>query len=144
MNDDRLRILDSDTLSLIQRNREEVVRRFLAVPVTQRAVTVVTVEEQLRGRLAEIRRAQEGTSTFITAYARLQETFETFRHLNVLPLDDVAAEQLAILRAKKIRIGTQDLRIAAIVFSVGGILVTCNTVHFSKILGLEWEDWSRV
>lgn len=42
----------------------------------------------------------------------------------------------------KIRIGTQDLRIAAIVISQNAILVTRNQRDFSRIPGLQFEDWT--
>jgi len=46
------------------------------------------------------------------------------------------------LRRQKIRIGTQDLRIAAIVLAVKGILVTRNWKDFAKVPDLTLEDWS--
>ncbi len=46
------------------------------------------------------------------------------------------------LRGQKIRIGTQDLRIASVVLAVGGVLVTGNTRDFSQVPGLALEDWT--
>ena len=46
------------------------------------------------------------------------------------------------LRHQKIRVGTQDLRIAAIVLSQGGILVTRNQRNFVQIPNLILEDWT--
>ncbi|WP_414623214.1 type II toxin-antitoxin system VapC family toxin [Calothrix sp. CCY 0018] len=43
---------------------------------------------------------------------------------------------------QKIRIGTQDLRIASIVISNDGILVTRNQRDFSRVPDLQFEDWT--
>jgi len=135
--------LDTDTVSLIQRGREALRRRLLTIPPEQIAVTVITLFEQLRGRLADVNRAREGSSQLLQAYRRLQETVAYYCSLMVLPFDDAAATQLTELRKQKVRLSTQDLRIAAIALSVDGILVTCNTRDFRKIPGLSIEDWSQ-
>ncbi|MGB6298310.1 MAG: type II toxin-antitoxin system VapC family toxin [Rivularia sp. (in: cyanobacteria)] len=43
---------------------------------------------------------------------------------------------------QKIRIGTQDLRIASIVISNDAILVTRNQFDFSRVPDLQFEDWT--
>jgi tRNA(fMet)-specific endonuclease VapC len=54
-------ILDTDHVSLFQRSHPRVVAHALAVPPQSLAVTVVTVEEQMRGWLNAIRRASSMT-----------------------------------------------------------------------------------
>ena len=54
MADSPLYILDTDHISLLQRGSENVRRRLITVAATQRAVTVITVAEQVQGRLAVI------------------------------------------------------------------------------------------
>ncbi|ARI82576.1 MvpA [Microcystis aeruginosa PCC 7806SL] len=46
------------------------------------------------------------------------------------------------LREQKIRIGTQDLRIASISLSEKSILVTRNYRDFSQIPNLRLQDWT--
>jgi tRNA(fMet)-specific endonuclease VapC len=62
-----------------------------------------------------------------------------------VPLDEVAAEESGKIRAdlaaKGAPIGPYDLLIAAIARANGLILVTHNTVEFSRVAGLSLEDW---
>jgi len=46
------------------------------------------------------------------------------------------------LKSKKIRIGTMDLKIAAIAIANDAILVTRNLVDFEKVPGLNAQDWT--
>jgi tRNA(fMet)-specific endonuclease VapC len=46
------------------------------------------------------------------------------------------------LKQQKVRIGTQDLRIASIVIAQKGILVTRNSRDFEKVPNLKFEDWT--
>ena len=142
MSDDRLRVLDTDTVSHHQAGRTPVVERALALPPDQVVTTVVTVREHLRGRLAVVDRTPDDAS-LVAAFARLQRTLDYFTRVRVLPFDEAACQALARLRGQGIRIGTQDLRIAAIVLSAGGILVTSNLRDFARVNALEVEDWMR-
>ena len=78
----------------------------------------------------------------------------TFMHRNAMDIkfynsvalvlyDAVAARRFDDMRRQGIRIGTQDLRIAAIVLTQGTILLIRNTRDFSQIPGLITEDWSQ-
>lgn len=46
------------------------------------------------------------------------------------------------LVSQRIRIGTRDLRIAAVVMSKNAILVTRNRRDFERVPGLRFEDWT--
>jgi len=61
----------------------------------------------------------------------------------MLPFDETAAAILDDLRARKIRIGTNDLAIAAITLSVNGILVTRNAVDFQRVPDPVLENRAR-
>lgn len=134
-------ILDTDHLSLFQRGHLLVSERVNAIPLEQLVTTIITFEEQIYGRLNRIRRAvsQEG---LVLAYTQLQETLEDFKTIKVLEFNKDAANCYTQLLHQRIRIGTQDLRIAAIAISNNSTLVTRNQRDFSRIPGLSFEDWT--
>jgi tRNA(fMet)-specific endonuclease VapC len=138
-----LYVLDTDLLSLYQRNHPQVCNRILLARQNGLTIktTVVTVEEQYGGRLAQIRKAQT-PEVLVAAYDRLMTTFALFSQLEILPYDLAAAELFRQFRQMGIRIGTQDLRIAAITLAHSGIIITRNRKDFDRVPGLTIEDWS--
>lgn len=134
-------VLDTDTVTLQQANRATVLRRLERMPPTQVFTTVITLREQIRGRLAVIDRVEEDAA-LVQAYTQLQATINYFRQVHVLPFTNDALLKLQQLRRQKVRIGTQDLRIAAIVLSIDGILVTSNLRDFARVPGLRIENWN--
>lgn len=137
----KLYILDTDHVSLFQRQHPSVVQRIEEVDPDSLVTTIVTVEEQIRGRFNIIKRASKGPK-LIQAYAYLQDTIAYFNTIQILPFDQAANAQYEALRKQKIRVGTQDLRIAAIALSVNGTVVTRNWRDFQKVPGLALEDWT--
>ncbi|MDH4136595.1 MAG: type II toxin-antitoxin system VapC family toxin [Anaerolineae bacterium] len=136
-----LYVLDTDHVTLFQRAHPVVVQRVAAVEPEALAVTVVTAEEQLRGWLEAIRRASSG-SKLVWAYAGLRVALGYFNSVHLLDFDQAAYTRYEELRRQKIRIGTQDLRIAAVVLSVEGILVTRNRRDFERVPALVLQDWT--
>ncbi len=67
------------------------------------------------------------------------------RQFDSLPFDDDAAEEYADIRAyletQGKPIGTRDMLIAAIARANGLVVVTHNIKEFSRIPGLNVEDW---
>ncbi len=133
---------DTDHLSLHHRGHQQVRQRLLALPLKQRVTTIITVEEQLRGRFAMIARARN-SSEWVAAYSAFQQTLDDLMQLHLLPFDDQAAAEFIRLKACVKQVGTQDLKIAAIVVSVRGVLVPRNQRDFTRIPGLTLEDWTQ-
>lgn len=133
-------VLDTDHLSLYGRNHPTVIARLLEARV-QLTTTAINVEEQLRGRLAQIAEAKDG-STLSGAYQRLVETVMMLSEFNVLQYDIKSYEIYQALKRERIRVGTQDLRIASITLAHDGVLLSRNLQDFKKVPGLSIQDWS--
>ena len=134
-------ILDTDHATLYQQGHPALGERLRSLSTGELATTVVTYEEQISGRLAVVRRASK-SSERIQAFFWLQETLTFFCRMPVLPFDETAATVFQQLTTAKLRIGTQDLLIAAITLSKGAILLTRNRRDFQRVPGLMIEDWS--
>ena len=136
-------VLDSDHLSEIDRQSSvgRALGQRLRASRRQPVITIVSVEEQLRGWLAQVKRAQTGTA-LITAYERLQHKLETLPEWRMLAWNEVAAAEMAKLTALRLRLGTMDLRIASIVLAhQGATLLSRNLVDFARVPGLGVENW---
>ena len=138
-----LRIIDTDHLSLLEQNQPLVVAKLRSFDIETIAITVVTFEEQMRGRLNKIRQANSDEKV-IAAYSKLQATAEFLKQFNLIGFDSAACSCFNDFRRQRIRIGTLDLRIAAIAFSQNAVVVTRNNRDFSKVPGLILEDWTVV
>ncbi len=136
-------ILDTDCFSLYQNQHPEMVRRVKDVDKSEWFVTIITLEEQLRGRLAVINRvAAHHPEKLPGAYALLHKTQAYFCEVNLLDFDERSRVCYQELRQRKIRIGTHDLRIAAIALTHQSTLITRNQKDFTKVSTLSTDDWS--
>jgi tRNA(fMet)-specific endonuclease VapC len=135
--------MDTDILSLYQRNHPQVSAqiRLARQNGMNLTTTVVTVEEQYAGRLAQIQKAKT-PEILIAAYDRLNTTFSLFSQLKILGYDRTADDYFRRFRQQGIRIGTQDLRIASIALAHNGIIITRNRKDFGPVPTLIIEDWS--
>lgn len=85
-------LLDTATISHVQRGREPWASRVLALPEEERRIPVVVVEEQTRGRLAQIRLAETkgDHGRLLLAYLWLGETARFFGDVTIVPFDAAA------------------------------------------------------
>ena len=114
--------------------------RRLDASSEEAVTTVITLEEQMRGWLAEIHRIKDVAEQPF-AYDRLKTRAEFMAKWVMLPWDAEAASRFAELRAQGVRIGTMDLKIASITIAHDAILLTRNISDFSKVPGLRVENW---
>ncbi|CAN5914280.1 hypothetical protein BH23PLA1_BH23PLA1_39090 [soil metagenome] len=78
----------------------------------------------------------------VQAYLRLRRQLENYCRMRVPDFDDHAAAEFQRLRKSRIRIGTMNLKIAAIVLAHDATLLTRNLGDFGRVPGLKVEDWS--
>ena len=135
-------ILDTDHLSLLQRGHEPLRQHLLDVSPDQIAITIISVEEMLRGRLTQIGRAKRAPDR-VVAYYWFQETLDFITDFVIVPYSAEADTYFEAFSGQKIRIGTQDLRIASITFNANAVLVTRNWQDFEGVPNLRLDDWSR-
>lgn len=134
-------VLDTDHISLIQRGHSQVVEHLGAKLGSEVVASIISFEEQLRGRLAIVRRASS-PDEMAMAYLRLREMQDFFCTIPLLDFNSDAAVVYKKLRKDYRRLGKMDLRIAATTLAHNGILVTRNQRDFGQIVGLLIEDWS--
>jgi tRNA(fMet)-specific endonuclease VapC len=137
-------LLDTDHLTAL-RYRESagyaiLEARILAARDESFATTVVSAEEQMRGWLALVGRFREVREQ-IPAYERLREMFTFFGRWQIVPLDGRAVSRFEAFKKQKVRIGTQDLKIAAIAIANDALLLTANLKDFRRVPDLRVENW---
>jgi len=141
-------ILDTDMLTIVQRKEGNAYARLdarleAAAVVHAVCVTIVSFEEQMRGWLAYIARGGSMEHQ-VKAYRRLHALLDDFHNREILDFDGPAAGQYQRLTKRRIRIGTMDLKIAAITLARGATLLSRNLADFGKVPGLQVEDWTTI
>ena len=138
----RLLVLDTDHFSEWESGSAAGVRLRGRLPFAESdlAVTVVTVEEQMRGWLAEIRRHHD-LHRQIAPYAKLQRQVEAFADWIILPWDADSADLFVKLRRQGLRIGSLDLKIACIALAHDATVLTRNAKDFAQVPSLRIENW---
>ena len=110
---------------------------------TQRADAfscIVAAEESLQGWIAFVRRHHAGKEQ-VECYRRLQSCLQALANMTILPFDREAADIFHDLQTRQRRVGTMDLKIAAICIAHDATLLTRNVGDFDGINGLRVENW---
>jgi len=127
-------LLDTNICIFTIKDRPAEVRERFNRNQGKLAVSTITVEELIYGAERSMEQAQN------------MEVLESFlSHLTVLPFDTKAAYHAGQIRALLSRKGTPigpfDNQIAGHARSEGMVLVTNNTREFTRVIGLQIEDW---
>jgi tRNA(fMet)-specific endonuclease VapC len=138
-------LLDTDHVTLLKypsgQRGARLTERLDALPSDEEVgVTVITIEEQMRGWLASIAK-ERFAHRQVTPYRELASLFDFFAEYPIALFDDAAASQFDTLRAVKIRLGSMDLKIAAIALVNQALLLSANRTDFEQVPGLRVENW---
>jgi tRNA(fMet)-specific endonuclease VapC len=136
-----LYVLDTDHLTLLRKGQADVVARLAAIPPTDVAITIISIEEQFRGWFTQVRKARDAPE-LARAYQGLFDVIDMTRKLPVLPFSRAAVDRYLELRKSLRRLGKQDLAIAAVALDVQATVVTRNRQDFEQVPNLRVEDWS--
>lgn len=138
-------LLDTDHLSIVQRQTEPeystLLTRIAQHPPSDLACSIISVHEQVLGCHTYINQARRAEDV-VRGYGMLAQVLQDFTEALVIPFDAAAATVFAELVTQRVRVGTMDLRIAAIAVSRGMVVVTRNARDFRKVPGLQIEDWT--
>jgi tRNA(fMet)-specific endonuclease VapC len=138
-------ILDTDHVSVLDRGRElaqRLFQRLAGVDPAQVAVSIISYEEQMRGWLSYVAKAQT-IQKELEAYKQLKRQLTNYCEMPILEFDEPAAQEFQRIRKLYPRLGTMDLKIASVALAHQAILLTRNLSDFRQIKGLSIEDWTR-
>ena len=135
-------LLDSDHLTVLRfrgsERAERLRERLRAATGEPIGTTVVNVEESMRGWMTSIAK-ERSPHRQIASYRELAELFSFFSGFDIADFDQSAADRFVTY--SRIRIGTNDRKIAAIAMTRPALLLTANRQDFEQIPGLRFENW---
>lgn len=136
-------VLDTDYLTALRRGgsaAHKLAARLDKIEPLEIATTIINYEEQSRGWFSFAAQART-IEKQITAYKLLRSNLDDFCGCLMFDFDDQAAATFQRLQQARIRIGTMDLKIAAVVLVNNAVLLTRNLSDFNQIPDLLAENW---
>jgi tRNA(fMet)-specific endonuclease VapC len=137
-------LLDTNIISTFldqRRNNRSLVNRLLREPPNHLFISIITVEEIMRGALAAVERYKHQPS-IVEKYGIFEELFNDLHRFNLVAYDTNAQQVFQAMTAAQKRIGVRDCRIAATAIALDYTIVTANVQDFQKIGGVSIEDWT--
>ncbi len=140
-----MQILDTDLFSMMDRadtaESQRLRFRLSRLQRNELSTTIITFEEQMRGWMAWLAQARS-LAQQVERYRKLNRMLSRFQGVIVLEFDEKAASKFEELKKQFGRIGTMDLKIAAIALTHNAVLLSRNLKDFQRVPGLRVEDWS--
>lgn len=136
-----LYLLDTDTLSLYQRDHASVLWQVTAHAADRITVSAVTIEEQIGG-WSGLARAARTPGQHVFASEFLADLVPTWGRFDLTPMTTGSLAGFDRLVRLKLNVKRNDLRIAATALELGATVVTRNVRDFGRVPGLVTEDWS--
>ena len=135
---------DTDVLTELFAGNAAYGQRFVAIDQDKRGLPIVAAAEVLRGWLAAIRQAEAGKGKMSLEYAlgQFQQRLVNMAPFTFLSYTAAAEALAAAMRRQRLRVGTRDLRIAAVCIVHGATLVTRNARDYAQIPGLTFDVWN--
>ena len=136
-------LLDTDHLSVLafpDSSKHVLLSNRIQDSEEEFGTTIVCIEELLRGWLALIHKKRD-VHDQIAAYFALGKLWDFFRDWRILPFEQSSADTFKSLRRQKVRIGSQDLKIASIAFAHDALVLSANLRDFRQVPGLRVENW---
>jgi tRNA(fMet)-specific endonuclease VapC len=137
-------LLDTDHISFLQRTSSAEFAR-LSSRISQYDeddiyFSVVSFHEQALGWNSLISRSRDSVG-ILRGYEGISQMIVQYTDVQILPYDQRAATAFERLRSARIRIGTFDLRIAAMALVNNFTVVSRNVADFRQVPGLLVENW---
>jgi tRNA(fMet)-specific endonuclease VapC len=134
-------LLDTDILSLYQRNHPQVLATIANHSTDQLCLSSISIEEQISGwsalaRSAKTDQDQEQASILLATIV------VSWNRFAIVPITELALRRFDLLVRAKLNVRYNDLRIAAIALELGATVATRNRRDFGRVPGLKVEDWS--
>jgi len=138
-------VLDTDHMSALEWGSgvagQRLIARLNKLSAGEAATTIITFEEQTRGWLSVLAQSRS-LDEQVEAYRRLKRLLENYLKIETLEFDVSAAAEFRRLQRLRLRIGTMDLKIAAIALACNATMLTKNLKDFGRVPGLRVEDWT--
>jgi tRNA(fMet)-specific endonuclease VapC len=135
-------ILDTDTLTHLQKGNENVKKRLEQALDFEFGITIITKAEIIKGRIEFLLKA-ENKEKLAIAQKLFLESERLIEQIPVIGFDNVSLDNFEQFRqnSKFRKIGRNDMLIASICLAGRAKLVMRNVKHFKQFPNLIVENW---